>query len=325
MSTPDVADATGPEWLNLVIEEVRTEADDIISIVLRDPASSRLPGWDPGSHIDVVLPSGRSRKYSLCGAVNRNAEYMIAVLREPNGRGGSLELHEIAAPGRTLTVSRPRNNFRFDAADDYLFLAGGIGITPIIPMIEAAEAHGASWKLVYAGRSRRRMAFVDRLSRYPGERIDLYPEDERGRPDFDEILRHASPKTLVYACGPTGMLNMVSERFALNPVAASLRMEKFAADGPVDVTGDVFEVVLARSGKTVTVASDQSILAAVRAVVPNVPFSCEEGYCGECETSVLEGVPEHRDTYLTDEERAGNDTMMICVGRSRSPRLVLDL
>ena len=229
MRTPDAAEeATDSERLTLVIAEVRTEAEDIISIVLRDPADRPLPGWDPGSHIDVVLPSGRSRPYSLCGPVNRPAEYMIAVLRDPNGRGGSRELCEIAEPGRTLTVSRPRNGFRFDEADDYLFLAGGIGITPIVPMIEAAEARGASWKLVYAGRSRARMAFLDRLSRYPAERIDLYPEDERGIPPFDEILRHASPETLVYACGPTGMLTTVSERFALHSPAASLRMEKFA-------------------------------------------------------------------------------------------------
>lgn len=315
----------GAERTELVIDRVRREATDIVSIVLRDPDGTVLPAWEPGAHVDVTLPSGLSRQYSLCGRIDERDRYEIAVLREEDGRGGSRELHEIAAPGRRLAVSRPRNNFPLDPAPDYLFLAGGIGITPILPMIAAAERAGAAWKLVYCARSRARMAFVDRVLGFPGERVVLFPEDEYGRPDFAALVQDASPSTLLYACGPAGMLAAVSEQYAAHPVAASLRIERFAADGPVDVTGEAFEIELARAGKTLTVPSERSILEVVREVVPGVPYSCEEGYCGECETTVLDGVPDHRDTYLTDEERQTNETMMICVGRCRGARLVLDI
>lgn len=312
------------ETLDLVVDRTAREADDIISIVLRDPGGGELPSWEPGAHIDLTLPSGLSRQYSLCGNVDETDRYEIAVLREANGRGGSREVHEAARPGQRFVVRAPRNNFRFDGAPDYLFLAGGVGITPLLPMVAAAEQAGASWKLVYGGRSRSSMAFADRLAPH-GRNVVLLPEDECGRPDFEALLKETTVATLVYACGPAGMLAAVAEGYAAHPVAAALRVERFAADGPVDVTGEAFEVELARTGETVSVPPHRSILEAVRDVLPNVPYSCEEGYCGECETPVLAGVPEHRDTYLTDEEREAGETMMICVGRCRGTRLVLDL
>lgn len=319
-----MTDGPDRERLELVVDRVTDEADDIISIVLRNLGSGELPPWEPGAHIDIALPSGLSRQYSLCGNMAESDHYEIAVLREDDGRGGSRELHETARPGRRFAVGAPRNNFRFEDAPDYLFLAGGIGITPLLPMVTAAEAAGESWKLVYGGRSRSSMAFLDRLARH-GANVVVVAEDECGRPDFEALLKETTAATLVYACGPAGMLAAVSEAFEAQPVAAALKVERFAADGPVDVTGDAFEVELARTGATVTVPPQCGILEVVRERIPNVPYSCEEGYCGECETPVLEGDPDHRDTYLTDEERESGETMMICVGRCRGPRLVLDL
>ncbi|NKQ54257.1 oxidoreductase [Amycolatopsis sp. K13G38] len=310
---------------DLVIDEVRREARDVISLVLREPGGGRLPRWEPGAHIDVTLPSGLSRQYSLCGDVNRAEEYVVAVLREEHGRGGSRELHDIAATGQKLTVGEPRNNFPFDQAEKYLFLAGGIGITPILPMIAAACARGASWKLLYGGRTLSSMAFREHLAAYPAERLELCPEDTHGRPDFAAALRGAGPDTLVYACGPGGMLDAVAEQFATHATGASLRVERFGADGPADTSGAAFEVVLGRTGTTVLVPEEHSILAAVRDAVPDVAYSCEEGYCGECETPVLEGTPDHRDSYLTEDEREAGETMMICVSRCLGGRLVLDL
>ncbi|HWD03513.1 MAG TPA: PDR/VanB family oxidoreductase [Amycolatopsis sp.] len=309
----------------LVIKEVREEAREVLSVVLCDPDGAELPRWEPGAHVDVLLPSGLSRQYSLCGDADRADQYLIAVLREEHGRGGSRELHRTATVGKTLAVGEPRNNFPLEPAAGYLFLAGGIGITPILPMIDQAVARGTSWKLVYGGRSLSSMAFRDRLALYPPEAVELWPEDRRGRPDFDAVLRQAGPETLIYACGPGGMLNAVADQCASHDAGASLRVERFGADGPVDVTGAGFEVALERSGTTVRVPEGQSILATVRASVPGVPYSCEEGYCGECETPVLAGEPDHRDSYLTDDEREAGETMMICVSRCLSDRLVLDL
>jgi ferredoxin-NADP reductase len=315
-----------PGRLDLVIKEVRQEVPEIVSIVLRDLRDAALPSWTPGANINVTLPSGLSRQYSLCGDVDRLDHYHIAVLREAHGRGGSRELHEIASPGQRLTVGEPRNNFPFDPAANYLFLAGGIGITPILPMIAQATLRGAQWKLIYGGRALSGMAFREHLAKYPSECVELYPEDTHGRPDFGSALRGVCPGTLVYACGPAGMLDAVAEQFAAQATEASLRVERFGTTGqPVGASGEEFEVVLARTGATVRVAAGQSILETVREVVPDVLSSCEEGYCGECETPVLEGAPDHHDAYLTDDEREAGDTMMICVSRCLGGRLVLDL
>lgn len=311
--------------MELEVKEVREEARDVLSIVLGDPDGAQLPRWEPGAHVDITLPSGRSRQYSLCGDVDSVDQYVIAVLREDNGRGGSVELHESAKAGKTFPVGEPRNNFPLEPAADYLFLAGGIGITPILPMIDQAVARGASWKLVYGGRSLSSMAFRERLAEHPAEAVELWPEDHCGRPDFDAILRPVKPGTLIYACGPSGMLNAIAEQCSAHALGPSLHLERFSADGPVDTSGAGFEVELERSGKTVRVPEGQSILATVRELIPGVPYSCEEGYCGECETPVLAGEPDHRDTYLTEDEREAGDTMMICVSRCLGDRLVLDL
>ncbi|MGX4691612.1 PDR/VanB family oxidoreductase [Streptomyces sp. JNUCC 63] len=308
----------------LVITRVATEVDGIISITFEADDGSELPAWEPGAHIDVQLPSGLSRQYSLCGSPADRRSYTIAVLEEVDGRGGSRELHAVAQVGARLGVRVPRNNFPLEPAESYLFLAGGIGITPILPMVAAVDRAGANWHLVYGGRRRATMAFRDVLSRY-GDRVDLWPEDERGRPDLSALMGAARPGTLVYTCGPTGMIDAVATEHARHAYLPPLRLERFCAAGPVDTTGDAFEVTLARSGQTVHVGPGTTILDAVRQVLPDVPHSCEEGYCGECEARVLEGEPDHRDDYLMPHEQEAGDRMMVCVSRCKGRRLVLDL
>ena len=316
------------EDMELVVDRVQHEADGVVSIRLVDPGGADLTSWTAGAHIDVVLPSGLVRQYSLCGTRSDTFGYTVAVLRDEAGRGGSVELHAHAEVGRRLIIRGPRNNFELVPADSYVFVAGGIGITPIHAMIEVAEARGAAWTLHYGGRTRAHMAFADELhSRYP-DRVDLVPQDTNGILDLQSAVARSPADALVYACGPAPMLNVLAEVCASATPPRRLRVERFTAT--VDSAGAAqfnlpFEIELRRTGVVLPVPPERSILSVVREVVPGLPFSCEEGVCGACETVVLEGVPEHRDSVLDDEERESNETMMICVGRSCTPRLVLDL
>ncbi|MGW5106108.1 PDR/VanB family oxidoreductase [Nocardia sp. NPDC004123] len=313
--------------LQLRINKVIHETDAVASILFESPDGQPLPQWSPGAHIEIILPSGKARQYSLCGDPNDRSVYEIAVLREDEGRGGSVELHRLAQVGEVLGVREPRNNFQQVSADHYLFLAGGIGITPILPMIAEANAAGANWRLVYGGRSRTSMAFLDRLSLYDAGRVDVVPQDEKGFPALGEELEGLHPRGHVYCCGPTGMINAVTDLHVTSGRSTVLHVERFAADPDAVVAkeGAAFEVQLARTGAAVPVGPSETILDAIRPVLTNVPFSCGEGYCGSCETTVLAGEPDHRDTYLTDDEKESNDTMMICVSRSNSTLLKLDL
>jgi ferredoxin-NADP reductase len=247
----------------------------------------------------------------------------VGVLRDESGRGGSRHVHDRLEVGTRLPVRGPRNHFPLVAAERYLFVAGGIGITPILPMAAQASASGAEWSLFYGGRRRDSMAFLDELAAY-GDRVVLRPEDEFGMLDLATILA-PQQGTAVYACGPEGLLQAVEQQCADWP-PGSLHVERFSAK-PVDdvapATG--FEVVCQRSGITVTVPPDRSILEVVQEAGVNALSSCLEGVCGTCETAVVAGSPEHRDSLLSEEEKAAGDYMMICVSRSNSPQLVLDL
>ncbi|GHA32735.1 PDR/VanB family oxidoreductase [Streptomyces purpurascens] len=304
----------------LVVERREFAADGVLALTLRHPLGEPLPGWEPGAHIDVVLGPGLERQYSLCGDPADRSAWRIAVLREPDGRGGSAHVHEQVGPGDKVRVRGPRNNFGLEPAPSYRFVAGGIGITPILPMLAAAEASGAEWTLLYGGRTRRSMAFGEELGRY-GDRVTIAPEDETGLLDLPSVLDDVPEGTLVYCCGPGPLLDAVEAR---SP-SGGLRVERFRPKEQ-ETGGDTgFEVELAQSGRTLTVAPDVSVLDAVRAAGVEVLFSCTEGTCGTCETDVLEGEPDHRDSVLTDDERAAGETMLICVSRCRGKRLVLDL
>jgi len=315
------------DWTTVTVTAGRLEAGQVISLTLE--AAEALPAWEPGAHIDVRLPSGLIRQYSLCGDPADPA-YTIAVLRETGGRGGSAEIHDTALLGRTLDIRGPRNHFRLEPAASYVFIAGGIGITPILPMVRAAAIAGASWHLHYGGRTTGSMAFRAALPEAGATgTVALRTDDRDGPLPLPEIVRDAPAGSHLYACGPAGLLTALRSAAAERP-DLDLRVERFTAgesgDGAKDVTpGGAFEVELAGSGETVTVTPGTSILDAVRGLRPDVLFSCEEGFCGTCETKVLEGEPVHRDTILTGKERERNTTMMICVGGCASPRLVLDL
>ncbi|WP_328779292.1 PDR/VanB family oxidoreductase [Streptomyces canus] len=304
----------------LVVDRMDSAADGVLALTLRHPLGEQLPQWEPGAHIDVVLGPGLERQYSLCGDPADRTAWRIAVLREPAGRGGSAHVHEQLGQGDKVGVRGPRNHFTLRPAPRYRFIAGGIGITPILPMLAAAEAEGAEWTLLYGGRTRDSMAFTEELSRY-GHRVTVAPQDESGLLDLASVLDGVPEGTLVYCCGPGPLLDAVEERCP----AGLLHVERFTPKEQPAAENTEFEVELAQTGTTVTVAPDVSVLDAVRASGVEVLFSCTEGTCGTCETDVLDGTPDHRDSVLTDEERGAGETMMICVSRCRGKKLVLDL
>ncbi|WP_326640632.1 cytochrome P450 [Streptosporangium sp. NBC_01755] len=313
-----------------VVTRAEPVADGVLALTLARAGGGELPAWEPGAHLEFRLPSGRVRQYSLCGDPGRRDSYRVAVLREENGRGGSAELHEIAREGVTVGVRGPRNHFPLVTAEDYLFIAGGIGITPILAMARAVARRGGALRAVYGGRSRTSMAFGDELVECAGERAELVPQDEFGLPDLDVILASAGPATAIYCCGPSGMIEAVERACERLGIGDRLHVERFTAGDAPEVVTDpaantAFDVHLARTGQTVRVESDQRLIEAIREVAPGLSYDCEKGYCGACETRVLAGTPEHRDSLLTAEEREASRTMMICVGRSSSPSLVLDL
>ncbi|MFE4457593.1 PDR/VanB family oxidoreductase [Nocardia tengchongensis] len=313
LSRPDPVRHTGFD-LDVVIEAVMVEADDVVSLTLVRPGHERLPAWRPGSHLDVFLPSGRQRQYSLCGDPVDQHRYRIAVRRIPGGDGGSLEIHALR-PGDLLRIRGPRNAFTFvKRAPSYLFVAGGIGITPILPMVRAAGTRG---RLVYLGRSRATMPFLGEL---PAD-TDIRADDESGVPDIEAILRTAPPGAAVYVCGPSPVLEAAQRTlFTLNPTA-SLHTEHFSAL-PVRDSRE-FALTLARTGIEVRVGSTETALDAIRRAYPDVAYSCRQGFCGTCKTRVLSGAVDHRDRLLTAAERPGH--MLTCVSRAVDGPLVLDL
>jgi cytochrome P450/ferredoxin-NADP reductase len=313
----------------LTVTEVLGVADDVVSLRLTRADGDPLPTWVPGSHIELRMPSGRLRQYSLCGDPADESGWRIGVLREQSGRGGSAELHAVAGAGVTFTVRGPRNHFPLVEAPDYLFLAGGIGITPILAMVRSVASTGASFQVVYGGRTRSSMAFVDELTALARDRLTLLPQDEAGLPDLAALLQAIGPQTAVYCCGPGPMIAAVEKVCAAYGILDRLHVERFAAGDELEVAFDPaqntsFEVHLARSGVTLQVPPDKRLIEVLRDALPGLSYDCEKGYCGACETRVLAGVPDHRDSVLTDEERAAGRTMMICVGRCSSDRLVLD-
>ncbi|MGX9889723.1 PDR/VanB family oxidoreductase [Streptomyces sp. NPDC002276] len=293
--------------LRLRVAARETVADGVVQLRLE---GRDLPGWEPGAHIDLVLPSGLVRQYSLCGDPADSSSYTVATRLVEDGRGGSREVHEQVLVGAELEVRGPRNRFPLVAAPRYVFVAGGIGITPVLSMLRALP-EGADWRLLYAGRTRESMPFLAEIEEFGADRVTVVT----GLPDLDGELADVPEGTVVYCCGPEGLMTAVAERFP------DVRLERFAPRASSE--GEAFELELRRSGRTLTVPADSTVLAAVRAELPNTLYSCEQGFCGTCQQRVLEGEVEHRDELLTDAERA--DSMLICVSRARSVRLVLDL
>ena len=309
----------------VVVTARRQLTEDVVELTLAAQADAVLPEWQPGAHIDLEMPDGSLRQYSLCGTPGRN-ELQIAVLREPSGRGGSIAVHDRIRPGDRLRIRGPRNHFRLRPADFVLFVAGGIGITPLLPMLEEVDRRGIEWRLLYLGKSRDRMPYLDALLERHRSSVYAWPNGERGRYDLDDIwARMPAGRSLVYACGPETLLTGLEDSARRHGFEDRVVVEWFTARKVAHEPNRPIDVVLARSGQTISVAEHVSVLDAVNGAGANVLSTCREGTCGTCEVRVLDGVPEHRDSVLSLDERLQNTTMMTCVSRCRGSRLVLDV
>ena len=310
----------------LLVRSMTLAADGVLSIVFTAADGHELPEFEFGSHIDLMLSPDLIRQYSLCGQRDNRLEWTVAVLREPESRGGSIYVHEVLRPGMKVSYAGPRSNFKLIEAERYLFIAGGIGITPFIPMITQVASRDRDWRLVYGGRRRSSMAFVKELSEL-GPRVSISPEDEFGLLDLTGAIGALDTDAVVYCCGPEALITAVETTCASLGRPAP-RVERFGARRTGEGAPQAqmsFDVVLSKSGQRLTVPADKTIIQVLKDAGIDVLTSCEEGYCGTCETEVLEGVPDHRDEYLEEEERASNKRMMICCGRSKSPELTLKL
>jgi ferredoxin-NADP reductase len=313
---------------DLTVHRRHAAADGVVALDLVDPQGGDLPVWEAGAHIDLLLDEGLVRQYSLCGDPRDAKTWRVGVLLDPQSRGGSRHVHERLVEGSSVRVRGPRNHFALVDSPRYLFLAGGIGITPMIAMIDSAQQACSDWALIYLGRSRTTMAFADALADSYGDRVTLWPTDQKGRFDLESALTEPSDQTLVYCCGPEPLLSAAEQHCAHWP-EGSLHIERFAAKAaaaePTEGALDSFQVVCQRSGVTVEVSAEASILDALEDADIPIMSSCLEGICGTCEATVLEGAPDHRDSMLTDAERASGNKILTCVSRSRSEKLVLDL
>lgn len=318
--------ASNDELLAVEVDQVESVADGVRRLTLRRRDGQPFPTWDPGSHIDVHTPE-HVRQYSLCSSPSDTDTIQVSVLHTFPSRGGSQWVHQGLREGQELTVSPPRNNFPFIDSRKYLFVAGGIGITPILPMIESAEAAGREWRLVYGGRSRSTMAFLDELEERWGDRVLAFPSAESGRIDLESIMSMPRAKMLIYACGPDSLLTAL-EDWARGWPPGVLHTERFVAAGlDSGASSEPFDVELARTGTSVTVDRETTVLEAIEQAGVRVLSSCRVGVCGTCETDVITGEVDHRDAILSPEAQAENQSMMVCVSRAAAgcPRLVLDL
>jgi len=315
--------------MELLVTGLRLEAEGVLGVELRDPADAPLPAFVPGAHVDVAFPNGCTRQYSIASAAGDASRYWLGIGLAPASRGGSRYAHERLRLGDRLQVGAPRALFQLEtAAAGHLFIAGGIGITPILSMIRWCIDHQRPWRLLYCVRSRRHAAYLETLAPH-AERCRLHADDEQGGPaDLAASLRELPVGWHVYCCGPGAMMDAV----AAGVPAPAVHFERFAApaargeagDGAGQVDG-AFEVALARQGGRFTVPAGQSILSVLEGHGLCLPSSCREGLCRSCEVPLLAGQAEHRDYVLSEAEREANRSILICVSRARGGELVLDL
>lgn len=321
LSRPRPVRRTGYD-IPVVVTRISEVARDVRSFDVVPEAGGLLPQWRPGAHLDVFLPSGIQRSYSLCGDPWDRGRFRIAVRRLADGDGGSVEMHSLRE-GTRLIVRGPRNAFPFREAPNYLFIAGGIGITPILPMIRHAARSGSDWRLAYLGRSRASLAFLDELAELDpeGRRVDIRPDDEFGRPDIVQVLRGADAGAAIYMCGPPPLMSTARGVLGeINPTA-TLHTERFS---PAQVVGGrPFTLLIAGSNEKIAVAANETTLDALRRARPGVSYSCRQGFCSSCMTRVISGEVDHRDHRLTADERS--DYMLTCVSRAAGTTLTVDL
>lgn len=313
--------------LSVSVRQMRVESDGVLSLELVRPDGGLLPVWEPGAHIDVDLGNGVLRQYSLCGSPTHLESYRIGVLKEPASRGGSIRVHEAVRPGQEVRISEPRNNFELsNNTKPVIFIAGGIGITPILAMARQAHEQGRNFHLHYGGRSRKNMAFLKEIGSF-GDRVSINADDREGMLDLDSILKDAHTGDYeIYVCGPGGLLDEVERRSQEWP-RGTFHCERFVPkviEAPVDGERE-FTVSCAQSNLLVTVPTDVSILESLEQAGVDVPSSCREGTCGTCETDIISGTPDHRDSLLSSDEQESGETMLICVSRCKTNLLELDI
>jgi ferredoxin-NADP reductase len=322
------------EQRELRVTQMTWEAEGVLSLRLsRVESNDPLPEWTPGAHIDIYLPDGSTRQYSLCGDPEDRSSWQIAVLFEPDSKGGSSFLHQTLRVGDLLLVTRPKNHFVLEDATQHTLIAGGIGITPMMVMAEDLARRGKPFSMTYGGRTAGAMAFVSRL-RELGDRVRILAEDVDGRPDLDGLVRATPDGGLIYVCGPLALLRAVeaAAEAVHGPDRDLVRFELFSTAGverkagaPEELDGSTYELVLAESGHTLRLQPDADILEVVLALGIEVENDCRDGICGSCITPVLAGTVDHRDLVLTKREQAAMDQMLICCSRPTSERLELQL
>ncbi|MFI6958545.1 PDR/VanB family oxidoreductase [Nocardia sp. NPDC050408] len=308
----------------VIVSAIRDVGAGVREVTVSAKNGLELPHWSPGAHVDLHLSPGMTRQYSLTGEADAR-DWRIAVLREPASRGGSAYVHEQLQVGHVLETSEPRNHFEFDAEPDVILIAGGIGITPMVPMLRDADRLGLNWRLLYGGRSASSMAYSQELLARFGDRVILWPQDSHGLLPLEKLLDGIDARAGVYVCGPPPLIDAVYAACERGGSGATIHSERFT---PVEVDADgdtAFDVELARSGLILSIEPGESVLERVNAAGVFAASSCGEGTCGACETAVIDGDVDHRDSVLSAPERAANDCMMICVSRSQGSRLVLDL
>jgi vanillate O-demethylase ferredoxin subunit len=315
--------------LSVKIARRTKEALDIVGLEFLPTDLDLLPAFTAGAHIDIHVKSGVVRQYSLCNDPSETNRYQIAVLRDPQSRGGSVAVHDELQEGQVVQISAPRNHFELGNHTHTLLFAGGIGVTPILCMAEALTARDSDFTMHYGARSMDRAAFLNRMAGSSfADRVHLHYDNgpQEQKLDLAKVIGEAPADTHLYVCGPSGFIDAVKNAAAnAGWTADRVHYEYFGA-APLDTSNDgSFEVKLARTGSTIRVENDQTVLQALTANGIKIETSCEQGVCGCCLTTVLAGQVDHRDHYLTDEEKAANDQMLVCCSRSKSPTLVLDL
>ncbi len=312
--------------LTVLVHTIRLEAQGIVSVELRSPTGDELPPFEAGSHIDLHLPNGLVRSYSLFNSPQERHRYVVGVLNDRNSRGGSRFVHEQLRVGSTIKIAPPRNNFELDeSAPKSVLLAGGIGVTPIFCMYNRLRDIGKPVELIYCARSRKEAAFVEELVASGGKVTLRFDDEAGGPPNLRELLASHPADTHFYCCGPTPMLDAF-EAACKELGYPNVHIERFAAAGEVTASQEgSYQVELAKSGKVIDVPAGMSLLDALLEAGIDADYSCREGVCGACETAVLDGIPDHRDSVLTERERESNKTMMVCVSGCKGSKLVLDL
>lgn len=317
--------------MELVVTRLTHEAQDVLGVELRAPGGDDLPAFTAGSHVDLTLPVGLCRQYSLLNAPSERHRYVLGIGLAQNSRGGSSFIHHRLAVGDRIQVGEPRSLFGIaPAATEHVFIAGGIGITPILSMIAWCEANQKPWRLLYCVRSRARAAYAWGLAPH-AQRVRLHIDEESdgALPDLGGWIRDLRDGAHVYCCGPAGLMEGVAAACASAGIPGEkTHFERFSAPAATEasaIESGAFLVVLQRSGRKIHIAADQSLLEALEAAQVSLPSSCREGLCRSCEVPLLQGEADHRDFVLSDEERASHSCILPCVSRARSPELVIDL